>query len=109
MCENETYEVVLWMRKCDPGRLTANRTMLCIRNIFLLENNMMDIDPEQYHSIITASGSAGIIRRQGWNNAGMRGLQPQPEWKTMSNLANVPHSKRFRDPEDEIIKKKDRN
>lgn len=54
-------QVVLFMEWCDPGRLTANRVMLCTRNIYLLEN-MKDILPETYHEIISMSGSAGIIR-----------------------------------------------
>jgi len=54
-------EVVLFMEKCDPGRLTANRIMLCTRNIFLLEN-MVDVTPEAYNQIISASGSAGIVK-----------------------------------------------
>lgn len=54
-------EVILWMDRCLPGRLTANRVMLCARNIFLLEN-MRDMDPDEYHDIIIRSGSAGIIK-----------------------------------------------
>jgi len=42
---SESNEVVLWMEKCTPERLTANKVMLCTRNIFLLEN-MRDIFPE---------------------------------------------------------------
>jgi len=53
-------EVVLFMECCDPGRLTANRIMLCTRNIYLLEN-MVDVTPEAYNQIIAASGSAGIV------------------------------------------------
>lgn len=59
---NNVYQVVLWMDKCDPKRLSPNTVMLCVRNIFLLENNMMDIYPEAYNEIISASGSAGIVR-----------------------------------------------
>jgi hypothetical protein len=58
---SESNEVVLWMEKCDPGRLTANKVMLCTRNIFLLQN-MRDIFPEEYHAIIQRSSSAGIIK-----------------------------------------------
>lgn len=54
-------EVVLFMSKCAPERLTANRIMLCTRNIFLMEN-MRDIFPEEYHTIIRGSGSAGIVK-----------------------------------------------
>ncbi len=57
----ESNEVVLWMEKCVPERLTANKVMLCTRNIFLLEH-MRDFDPDEYHSIIRGSGSAGIIK-----------------------------------------------
>ncbi len=49
------------MEKCDPLRLTANKVMLCTRNIFLLEN-MRDIFPDEYHAIIQSSGSAGIVK-----------------------------------------------
>jgi len=54
-------EVVLWMDKCVPERLVANRVMLCTRNIFLLEN-YRDIFIEEYTEIIKGSGNAGIIR-----------------------------------------------
>ncbi|HLB71471.1 MAG: hypothetical protein OIN88_05015 [Candidatus Methanoperedens sp.] len=57
----ESNEVILWMEKCDPLRLTANKVMLCTRNIFLLEN-MRDIFPEEYAAIIQSSGSAGIVK-----------------------------------------------
>lgn len=57
----ESNEVVLWMEKCAPERLTANKVMLCTRNIFLLEN-MRDFFPDEYHAIIQSSGSAGIIK-----------------------------------------------
>ncbi len=57
----ESNEVVLWMEKCSPERLTANKVMLCTRNIFLLEN-MRDFYPDEYHAIIQSSGSAGIIK-----------------------------------------------
>ena len=58
---NESSEVVLWMENCAPERLTANKVMLCTRNIFLLEN-MRDIFPEEYHAIIQNSSSAGIVK-----------------------------------------------
>lgn len=58
---NESSEVVLWMENCAPERLTANKVMLCTRNIFLLEN-MRDLVPEEYHAIIEGSNSAGIVR-----------------------------------------------
>jgi len=58
MCGCE--EVVLWMDKCAPDRLVANRVMLCTRNMFLLENGC-DVYPEVYHDIIRASGNAGIV------------------------------------------------
>ena len=58
---NESNEVVLWMEKCDPLRLTANKVMLCTRNIFLLEN-MRDIFIDEYHAILKGSGNAGIIK-----------------------------------------------
>ncbi len=54
-------EVVLWMEECVPEKLTANKVMLCTRNIFLLEN-MRDIFPYEYNAIIQGSGSAGIIK-----------------------------------------------
>lgn len=54
-------EVVLFMNKCSPSRLTPNRVMLCTRNVFLLEN-MRDIFPEEYNTILQSSGSAGIIK-----------------------------------------------
>lgn len=54
-------EIILWMEKCVPERLVANKIMLITRNIFLLEN-MRDFYPEEYHDIIRASGSAGIIK-----------------------------------------------
>lgn len=57
----ESNEVILWMLKCDPSRLPANKVMLCVRNIFLLEN-MRDIFPEEYAAIIQSSGSAGIVK-----------------------------------------------
>ncbi len=57
----ESNEVILWMEKCDPLRLTANKVMLCTRNIFLLEN-MRDIFVDEYNAIIQSSGSAGIVK-----------------------------------------------
>lgn len=54
-------EVVLWMEKCRPERLTANTIMLCTRNVFILEN-MRDIMPWEYIEIIRASNSAGVVR-----------------------------------------------
>ena len=54
-------EVVLWMEKCHPDRLTANTIMLCTRNIFLLEN-MRDIFPDEYNAIIQSSSSVGIVK-----------------------------------------------
>lgn len=58
---SESNEVVLWMENCAPERLTANKVLLCTRNIFLLEN-MRDIFPEEYHAIIQSSSSAGIVK-----------------------------------------------
>jgi hypothetical protein len=58
---SESNEVVLWMEKCAPERLTANKVMLCARNIFLLEN-MRDIFPEEYQAIIQNSSSAEIVK-----------------------------------------------
>ena len=55
------HEVILWMEKCDPSRLTPNKIMLCIRNTFILEN-MRDFMYEEFVDIITSSGNAGIIR-----------------------------------------------
>ncbi len=49
------------MEECDPRRLTANKVMLCTRNMFILEN-MRDIYPHEYISIIENSGSAGIVK-----------------------------------------------
>lgn len=54
-------EVVLWMENCALERLTANTIMLCTRSTFILEN-MRDIFPDEYHSIIKSSGSAGIVK-----------------------------------------------
>jgi hypothetical protein len=61
MIQMESNEVVLWMEKCAPERLTANKVLLCTRNIFLLQN-MRDIFPEEYTAIIQSSGSAGIVK-----------------------------------------------
>lgn len=58
---SESNEVVLWMETCAPERLTANKVMLCTRNIFLLQN-MRDMFPDEYHAIIQSSTSAGIIK-----------------------------------------------
>ncbi len=58
---SESSEVVLWMEACAPERLTANKVMLCTRNIFLLQN-MRDICPDEYFSIIESSSSAGIVK-----------------------------------------------
>ena len=55
------HEVVLWMENCVPERLVPNTLMLCVRNIFLLEN-MRDFLYEEYVDIIKSSGNAGIIR-----------------------------------------------
>ena len=59
---SESSEVVLWMEKCAPERLTANKVMLCTRNIFLLEN-MRDIFVDEYVAILKGSGNAGIIKK----------------------------------------------
>lgn len=58
---NENNEVVLGMNNCDPRRLTANRVMLCTRNIFLLQN-MRDIFEYEYNAIIQSSGNAGVVK-----------------------------------------------
>jgi hypothetical protein len=58
---DKSSEVVLWMEKCAPERLTANKVMLCTRNIFLLEN-MRDIFIDEYVAILKNSGNAGIIK-----------------------------------------------
>lgn len=58
---SESSEVVLWMEKCVPERLTANKVMLCTRNIFLLQN-MRDIFPDEYQAIIKSSSNAGIVK-----------------------------------------------
>jgi len=58
---NTSSEVVLWMEQCAPERLTANKVMLCTRNIFLLEN-MRDIFINEYVAILKDSGNAGIIK-----------------------------------------------
>ncbi|VVB94928.1 Uncharacterised protein [uncultured archaeon] len=58
---SESNEVVLWMEKCAPERLTANKVMLCTRNIFLLEN-MRDIFIDEYNAILQSSGNAGIVK-----------------------------------------------
>lgn len=55
------HEVVLWMEDCAPGRLTPNTVMLCVRNMFILEN-MRDFFYDEYVEIIRSSGNAGIIR-----------------------------------------------
>jgi len=52
---NEASEVVLWMERCAPERLTANKVMLCTRNIFLLEN-MRDIFIYEYEAILKKAG-----------------------------------------------------
>jgi len=57
----QSSEVVLWMEQCAPERLTANKVMLCTRNIFLLEN-MRDIFIDEYVAILKDSGNAGIIK-----------------------------------------------
>jgi len=58
---NQSSEVVLWMEQCAPERLTANKVMLCTRNIFLLEN-MRDIFIDEYVAILKDSGNAGIVK-----------------------------------------------
>ena len=58
---DKSSEVVLWMEQCAPERLTANKVMLCTRNIFLLEN-MRDIFIDEYEAILKDSGNAGIIK-----------------------------------------------
>ncbi|HEY9206991.1 MAG TPA: hypothetical protein VIO58_13850 [Candidatus Methanoperedens sp.] len=58
---SESNEVVLWMEKCAPERLTANKVMLCTRNIFLLQN-MRDIFVDEYNAILQSSGNAGIVK-----------------------------------------------
>lgn len=57
----ESNEVVLWMEKCAPERLAANKVLLCTRNIFLLQN-MRDLFIDEYIDIIKSSGNAGIIK-----------------------------------------------
>ncbi len=54
-------ECVLWMDGCLPERLTANKVLLCARNIFML-NNDRDITPEEFKEIIRGSGDAGIVK-----------------------------------------------
>ena len=54
-------EVVLWMKKCAPERLTANKVLLCTRNVFLLEN-MRDIFIDEYVAILKGRGNAGIVK-----------------------------------------------
>ena len=54
-------EVVLWMENCVPARLVPNTVMLCVRNMFILEN-MRDFLYDEYTEIIKSSGDAGIIR-----------------------------------------------
>ncbi len=61
MQQYRAHEVVLWMEDCVPERIVPNTVMLCVRNIFLLEN-IRDIFSEEYHSIIASSGSAGIVK-----------------------------------------------
>ena len=58
---DESSEVILWMEKCSPERLTANKVMLCTRNIFLLQN-MRDLFIDEYVAILKGSGNAGIIK-----------------------------------------------
>jgi hypothetical protein len=60
MC-NYSNEVVLWMENCDPLRTVPNTVMLCTRNEFMLMN-MRDCTPDEFNTIILASGNAGIIR-----------------------------------------------
>ncbi len=54
-------EVVLWMEECVPERLVPNTVMLCVRNMFILEN-MRDFFYDEYTAVIKSSGDAGIIR-----------------------------------------------
>ncbi len=56
-----THEVILWMENCAPERITPNTVMLCIRNIFMLEN-MRDFLYDEYVDIIKSSGDAEVIR-----------------------------------------------
>lgn len=53
-------DVVLWLDG-DMDKLAANRTILCTRSVYLLEN-LADITIEEYNNIIIRSGSAGIIQ-----------------------------------------------
>lgn len=58
---SESSEVVLWMDECAPERLTANKVMLCTRNVFLLEN-MRDLFIDEYVAILKSSGNAAVIK-----------------------------------------------
>ncbi|KCZ71223.1 hypothetical protein ANME2D_03258 [Candidatus Methanoperedens nitroreducens] len=55
------HEVILWMEDCAPERLTPNTVMLCVRNMFMLEN-MRDFLYDEYVDIIKRSGNAGIVK-----------------------------------------------
>jgi len=54
-------EAVLFMDTCHPDRLVPNRTMLCVRGAFIMDNGC-DILPYEYNEIIAMSGSASIVR-----------------------------------------------
>ncbi len=55
-------EVVLWMEKCRAERRTANTIMMCIRTDWLMQNNR-DVFPQEFHQILKASSSAGIVKQ----------------------------------------------
>lgn len=49
------------MCNCDPLRIVPNTVMLCVRTIFLMNNNR-DIRLYEYNDIIRKSGD-GCVRR----------------------------------------------
>lgn len=54
-------QIVVWMSRCAPERLPANRVMLCARNLCLLENGY-DMTPDEFREMLAAAGSAGIVK-----------------------------------------------
>lgn len=57
----DSVECILWMDKCNLDKLSATKVMLCIRNMFMLENDR-DINHLEFNKIIVVAGSAGIVK-----------------------------------------------